>query len=78
LVETQAAFDKLGEIINRLNTAYVDAARGDLPHTGERVAAARVAMNDLLGIGEDLASREIGIPFFSFWPAVLPNPPAPS
>jgi Ferritin-like len=77
LDQTCAAFDKLGEIINRLNTAYVSAARGDLPHTGERVAAARVAMNDLLEIGEDLASRGIGVPFFAFWPAALPSVGAP-
>jgi hypothetical protein len=35
--------------------------------SAENVTEARQAMNDLLKVGEDLAERGLGLPFFKLW-----------
>jgi hypothetical protein len=61
------ALKKLAEIIDCLKEAYADGARGDFAGVGRRVVDARAAMNDLLQIGEEMAERGWGIPFWAYW-----------
>ncbi len=57
---------RLYEIIRKgLDAAYREAARGDFAQSGEGVVDARTAMNQLRDLGEELAAKGIGIPF---WP----------
>jgi hypothetical protein len=67
--EMQPVVAALKRIVTPLTTAYRD--RDDFARVGRDIVSARAAMNDLLDIGEALAARGIGIPFFDLWPKVL-------
>jgi hypothetical protein len=64
--QTAEAEARLKTIIAHIRAAYVDGAHGDLARSGKDIVTARTAMNELLDIGERLASQGIGIPFFDF------------
>jgi hypothetical protein len=65
--ETSKAGEKIEVIVAHIKSAYVDGAHGDLARSGKDIVAARAAMNDLLDIGESLATDQgLGIPFFAF------------
>jgi len=54
------------EILQLLGQGYTDYAQDALAKGAPSVNAARTKMNELLAVGEVLASRGIGIPF---WPS---------
>jgi hypothetical protein len=54
------------EIVDHLTTAYKH--HGDFSRVGPAIAKARMAMNNLLDLGDSLAATGIGIPFFDIWP----------
>ena len=66
--ECKRAIEPLRVIKDSLRRAYKDAADNQFAKSGQNIAAARVAMNSLLDVGEKLAARNhIGIPFFRIW-----------
>jgi hypothetical protein len=65
--EAKRAIAPLQAIKENLRSAYVAAAENQFNRTAEYVAEARQAMVQLLQVGEELAKRNIGIPFFKIW-----------
>jgi hypothetical protein len=61
---TKEALVLRDNIIESLKRAYTAAARENIRDSSAQIAKARSAMNRLLELGEDLAKRDIGIPFF--------------
>jgi hypothetical protein len=62
--KTKTLLDQRDTIIRELREAYTSAARESITDCAEHIAAARATMNDLLKDGEELAKKDIGIPFF--------------
>jgi hypothetical protein len=71
--EAKLALDLFISILDSLNQAYSPGAWGNMPVQGAWVAQSRVAMHDLLALGENLAKQGIGIPFWPWPPADLPE-----
>ncbi len=65
--EAKRAIAPLQAIKENLKIAYVAAAENQFGRTAEKVTEARKAMVELLQVGEELAKRDIGIPFFKIW-----------
>jgi hypothetical protein len=65
--EAKRAIAPLQAIKENLKIAYVAAADNQFGRTAEKVTAARKAMLELLQVGEELAKRGTGIPFFRIW-----------
>ena len=57
----------LRKIKENLRAAYIAAAQNQNARSAESVTEARQAMNELLKIGEALAERNLGLPFFKLW-----------
>jgi hypothetical protein len=60
----------LCKIKKNLRAAYIAAAQNQIARSAESVTEARQAMNELLTIGEVLAERNLGLPFFALWNAL--------
>jgi hypothetical protein len=65
--QAAAARTSLRKIKENLRAAYIAAAQNQNVRSAENVTEARQAMNDLLKVGEDLAERGLGLPFFKLW-----------
>jgi hypothetical protein len=65
--EAKSAIAPLQAIKENLRIAYVAAAENKFGRTSEKVTEARKAMVELLQVGEELAKRNTGIPFFTIW-----------
>jgi hypothetical protein len=65
--QAAAACTSLRKIKENLRAAYIAAAQNQNVRSAENVTEARQAMNDLLKVGEDLAERGLGLPFFKLW-----------
>ena len=57
----------LKKIRENLNTTYILASKNAIQHSGQNIGDARTAMTELLELGETLAAKNVGIPFFRFW-----------
>jgi hypothetical protein len=65
--QAAAARTPLRKIKENLRAAYIAAAQNQNARSADNVIQARQSMNDLLKIGEDLADRGLGLPFFKLW-----------
>jgi len=65
--EIETARKLLKIIKTNLRQAYTLAGNNEIQDSGKFVGDARKAMSELLVVGEKLAKRSIGIPFFKFW-----------
>jgi hypothetical protein len=63
--ETRQALDLFEQIRSNLRLAYADEAQGAHDRSSPHITAARDEMNRLLELGEALAAKGIGIPFWS-------------
>ena len=57
----------LETIKENLVAAYARSGNNEIELSGKYIANARTAMTELLELGETLAKKGIGIPFFHFW-----------
>jgi hypothetical protein len=71
--KTQPALDLIDEIVAQLKKAYDLAGNELLARSSEPIAEARTAMYKLLEVGETLAAKGIGIPFFNRWGGTDPK-----
>ena len=65
--QAATARTSLRKIKENLRAAYIAAAQNQNVRSAENVTEARHGMNDLLKVGEDLAARGLGLPFFKLW-----------
>jgi hypothetical protein len=72
---TKAALALIDEIVAQLRKAYDLAGNELLARSSKPIAEARKAMYELLDVGETLAAKGIGIPFFDKWGGTTPGPP---
>lgn len=71
--KTQPALDLIEEVVEKLKKAYDLAGNELLAHSSVPIAEARTAMYKLLEVGEKLAAKGIGIPFFYKWGGTDPK-----
>ena len=64
--QAEEALRLFENILTNLQIAYADEAQGAHDRSSPHITAARQEMNRLLAVGEALAEKGIGIPF---WPA---------
>jgi hypothetical protein len=67
LRQAEPAREQLKIIKTGLKHAYKLAGNNEIQDSGKFVGDARKAMSELHDVGEKLAKRGIGIPFFKFW-----------
>jgi hypothetical protein len=71
---TKSALALIDEIVAHLKKAYDLAGNELLARSSAPIAEARTAMDKLLDVGERLAAKGIGIPFFNRWGGTDPKP----
>ncbi len=72
--EAAEALETYWRILDDLAVAYTEEAAGNSRQAGATIARARTLMNKLFELGDELAKRGIGIPFFTPRPATPARP----